>query len=169
MFFVRSAEIHYCPVCENELYVIGSRTRKGRKSTGESASYVIRRLRCTTCQRIHHELPDLFVPYKHYESSCLEEALSQGDLSEAGAEDSTLFRWRLWFAQMWLYWIGCLQSIATRFGLYVEESSVSSQSALHQIGRFVGHHKGWLRRLVRRIVNSHLWVHTQFAFLSKSS
>jgi hypothetical protein len=169
VFFVRSAEVHHCPVCENGLYVIGSRVRKGRKPTGEKVSYVIRRLRCTSCQRIHHELPDLFIPYKHYEVSCLEEVLTQGKMSDVAADESTLYRWSVWFAQIWLYWVGCLQSIATRFGLAVEGLSVSSPSALQQIGRYVGDDRGWLKRLVRPIVHAHLWVHTQFAFLSKNS
>ncbi|WP_307545897.1 DUF6431 domain-containing protein [Paenibacillus sp. V4I5] len=29
---------------------------------------VIRRLHCSQCLKIHHELPDCIVPYKRYES-----------------------------------------------------------------------------------------------------
>jgi uncharacterized protein YbaR (Trm112 family) len=158
-----------CPVCEHELHVIGSRRRKGRKPTGDRITYVIRRLRCANCKRIHHELPDLLVPYKRYEAACIESVLHSEPNSDVAADDSTLYRWRLWFAQFWPYWVACLQAISLRFGISVERSSVSSPSALQQIGRYVGHHKGWLARLVRPIVHSQLWVHTRFAFLSAGS
>ncbi|WP_242966792.1 DUF6431 domain-containing protein [Desulfosporosinus sp. FKA] len=29
-------------------------------------------MRCVNCRRIHHELPDCLVPYKRYESTCIE-------------------------------------------------------------------------------------------------
>jgi hypothetical protein len=146
--------------------VIGSRIRKGRKPTNETIKYVIRRLRCRGCERVHHELPDLLVPYKRYEADCIESALALEHNSDVAADDSTLNRWRLWFAQLWQYWVGCLQAIALRSGNQVEPSSESSLSALQQIGRYVGLRRGWLAKLVRPIVNSHLWVHTRFAFLS---
>lgn len=37
---------------------------------------VVRRLRCTQCRKIHHELPDCVVPYKRYESACVEQVVS---------------------------------------------------------------------------------------------
>lgn len=166
MFFVRSAEQHICPVCEHDLFVIGSRSRKVRKSTGERITYIIRRLRCKSCERIHHELPDLLIPYKRYEAACLESGLSQGQSSDVAADESTLYRWGVWFAKCWQYWVNCLSTIAARTGNPVKPLSVPSPSALQQIGHYVGQGVGWLARLVRPIVHSQLWVHTRFAFLS---
>lgn len=168
MFFVRSEEAHHCPVCEEELLGIGSRRRKGRKATGEQVTYGIRRLRCVGCRRIHHELPDLLVPYKHYEAVAMESVISPGTMLDVAADESTLYRWRLWFAQMAVYWIGGLQAIAYRFKLPVEDPSGSSPSSLLGIGRFVGNGSGWMGRLVRPLVHAQLWVHTRFAFLSAS-
>jgi hypothetical protein len=168
VFFVRSEENHPCPICEHELKRIGSRKRKGRRSTGERITYGIRRLRCVGCSRIHHELPDLLVPYKHYEVAVLESVITPEAMLDVAADESTLYRWRLWFAQMAVYWLGCLQAIAHRFSLPVERSSEPSRSSLLGIGRFVGDGQGWLARLVRPLVHTQLWIHTRFAFLSES-
>lgn len=166
MFFVRSAAQHICPVCEHDLFVIGSRRRIGRKPTGERVTYIIRRLRCMDCERIHHELPDLLLPYKRYETASLESVLSQGQSSDVAADESTLYRWHVWFENCWRYWVNCLSTIAARSGIPVEPMSVSSPSALQRIGHYVGQGVGWLARLVRPIVHSQLWIHTRFAFLS---
>lgn len=168
VFFIRSAEQQICPVCEHDLFVIGSRRRFGRKPTGERVTYIIRRLRCVGCERIHHELPDLLVPYKRYESACLESVLSNGQTSDVAVDESTLHRWRVWFEKCWQYWVNCLSTIASREGNPVEALSVPSSSALQQIGHYVGQGVGWLARVVRPIVHSQLWVHTRFAFLSGS-
>ena len=112
MFFVRSAEQHICPVCEHDLFVIGSRERKGRKPSGERITYIIRRLRCESCEKIHHELPNLFVPYKRYEAAGIESVLSHEQNSDVAADESTLYRWRLWFAKFSSYWMSCLSAIA---------------------------------------------------------
>jgi hypothetical protein len=45
-------------------------------------------------------------------------------------------------------------------------TSVSSETALHRLGRLVGDAPGWLARIVRPIVNINLWLHTRSAFLS---
>ncbi|ARU60937.1 hypothetical protein CBW65_09965 [Tumebacillus avium] len=153
-------------MCEQDLFVIGSRSRIGRKPTGERITYIIRRLRCKCCKKIHHELPDLLVPNKHYEAECLESVLSHGQSVGVAADDSTLHRWHVWFKKCWQYWVNCLSTIAARTGNPVEPLSVSSPSALQRIGHYVGQGVGWLARLVRPIVHSQLWVHTRFAFLS---
>lgn len=166
MFFVRSTEQPICPVCDCDLFVIGSRERKGRKPTGEQIKYIIRRLRCEGCKRVHHELPDLFVPYKRYEASCIESVLTEGHNTDVAADNSTLYRWRLWFAQFGLYWVQCLRMIAIRLKEPVKSLSVPSPSVLQQIGHYVSQGVGWLSRLVRPLVHSKLWVHTRSAFLS---
>jgi hypothetical protein len=51
-------------------------------------------------------------------------------------------------------------------GYSLNGSSLSSETALHKIGRFVGDAPRWLDRIVRPIVNFNLWIHTRSAFLS---
>ncbi|MCL6611609.1 MAG: DUF6431 domain-containing protein [Peptococcaceae bacterium] len=67
-FFVRSGEQISCPCCNGPLKVCGSRRRKYVNGTGDTIVLVIRRLRCRNCGRLHHELPDILVPYKRYGS-----------------------------------------------------------------------------------------------------
>ncbi len=63
-YYVKSEENSICPVCGCcELKVIGSRKRNTLQGDGETIILIIRRLRCRNCRRIHHELPDILVPY----------------------------------------------------------------------------------------------------------
>lgn len=130
--------------------------------------FVLRRLRCSSCLKLHHELPDCLVPHKHYESECVESALTCTlAISIVPAEASTIRRWKLWFFSSVVYWLGCLEAIALRLGNPVTVQSAPSQSAHQRIGHVVGHAEGWLARVVRPITNAHLWVHTRFAYVSK--
>jgi hypothetical protein len=167
-FFVRCAEVVPSPCCGVDLSIIGSRKRKLTSEDGERRLLVIRRLRCTQCQKIHHELPDCIVPYKRYESACVEQVISGPEASSTvAADDATLRRWRNWFREQTTYLLGALRSIAIRFHQDpVEKSSVPSQSAHQSIGHYVGDAPGWLARIVRPVVNSNLWLHTRSAFLS---
>lgn len=167
-FFVRCVEVVPSPCCGEELKVIGSRKRISRSATGEVRVLALRRLRCTGCRKIHHELPDCLVPYKRYESTCLEDVVSE---EEAGtvvaADDSTLYRWRCWYHELATYWCGALSSIAVRFHQQpLKVSSIPSLSAHQRIGQIVGDAPGWLARVVRPIANVNLWLHTRSAFLS---
>ncbi|MGI6467766.1 MAG: DUF6431 domain-containing protein [Syntrophomonadaceae bacterium] len=66
MFFVRSLEQIACPCCSGILKAISRRKRSCIDSLGEKVILSIRRLRCVECKRIHHELPDMLVPYKRH-------------------------------------------------------------------------------------------------------
>ncbi len=167
-FFVRCAEAVPSPCCGEELKIIGSRKRTLISEGGEICVLVVRRLRCVQCRKIHHELPDCVVPYKRYESACIEQVVSEPKVSSSvAADDATLRRWKNWFQGICTYLLGCLTSIAIRFHQDpVENLSVPSQSAHHRIGHYVGDAFGWLARIVRPVVNSNLWVHTRSAFLS---
>ncbi|MEC0373684.1 MULTISPECIES: DUF6431 domain-containing protein [Paenibacillus] len=167
-FSVRCAEVVPCPCCGGSLSVIGSRKRKLWEASGEQRLLIVRRLRCVTCRKIHHELPNCIVPYKRYESACVESVVaSEPEEIVVAADHSTLYRWRSWFRSQTVHWMGCLESIAIRFTLDVaEESSGPSQTAHHRFGRYVGDAAGWLARIVRPVANSNFWVHTRSAFLS---
>lgn len=114
---------------------------------------------------MHHELPNCLVPYKRYESECVEAALTNGSkkASMVPADDSTVARWRRWAAGFVVYWLGCLEAIASRLGRAVEAVSSPSQSVHLRLGQVVGEATGWLARVVRPIANAHLWLHTRFA------
>ena len=157
VFFVRSAENAPCPCCTGILNVKGSRKRAWYKSSGDKDKLVIRRLYCEICKKIHHELLDILVPYKRYDAESIEGVVSEPARADVAADESTLSRWRNWFYVWAMYAVGCLQSISLRFNLPVESSSKLPQSALQSLGSYVGDGTGWLSRVVRPIVNSHLW------------
>lgn len=154
------------------MHVIGTRNRKSKEGSGKTKIYNIRRLRCDQCSRIHHELPDFLVPYKRYESECIESVLSNPSMHDVPADESTLFRWHKWFDSFVDYWINCFISIMLRTKQEMIPLSLTStnlETALQRIGRLVGNASKWLVRIVRPIVNFNLWIHTRSAFLSKSS
>ncbi len=157
----------FSPCCEEGLSVMGSRLRKVIQRSGEKMVLNIRRLRCTRCRKIHHELPDLLVPYKRYDAESIESVLTDPVASDIAADESTLHRWNHWFHALAPYWMGCLASLSIRSGQApVKPSSVGSPSALHRIGQVMGQTVGWLARVVRPITNMNLWIHTRSAFLS---
>jgi len=169
-FLVRGAERIPSPCCGSDMSVIGTRMRKSKERSGETRLFSIRRLGCDNCGKIHHELPDLLVPYKRYSSECIELVLSNPSTHDIPADESTLFRWFNWFNSLIDYWIGCLISIMLRTkqeNIPLNLTSVNSETALHKIGRLVGDAPRWLDRFVRPIVNFNLWIHTRSAFLSE--
>lgn len=157
-----------CPCCGLGLKVIGSRSRIYLDDDAKRVMLVIRRLRCKGCSRVHHELPDILVPYKRYKGKCIESVLSQNTLIDTPADESTIKRWRQWFRDIAPYWVGCLDSLSQRYGTpSAAERSCLPRSLLQRIYSHVGKVLGWLSRVVRPIANENLWVHTtRSAFLS---
>lgn len=162
-YHVKSQEQSICPVCGSpELKVIGSRNRGILKSCGERIILVIRRLRCSGCNRIHHELPDAIVPYKRYSSESIE-AIIDNTEDMVSCEESSIYRIKKWFREFSGYFAGCLGSIAAQLGF---QAITSQSSAPRRIKAYVGEEPQWLARTVRTIVNTNNWVHTRSAFLS---
>lgn len=131
LFYVRSREEGRCPCCREKMKVIGSRHRMVYRQDGTSISLVIRRLKCSSCRKIHHELPDLVVPYKRYEAAVIEEIIrmdrvrgsnqisdteeSHINMEETAqfcypCESSTARRIRKWFCEVWKTDLLCLWS-----------------------------------------------------------
>lgn len=166
MFLVRSAEQSFCPICgSGNFKVIGTRKRTLINSAGDMIILVIRRLRCLDCKKIHHELPDIAVPYKRHASEHIEAAVTGDENLSVAADESTINRWRKWFTERAGYFLGCLTSIGARDGMrFVATPSRSPESALRGILSYAGDAPGWLARIVRPIANSNLWPHTRFAF-----
>jgi len=164
-FFVRSMEQIPCPCCGELLNVIGSRRRKYLTSQSLPQVVVIRRLRCCHCGRIHHELPDILVPYKRYSCEAIEPVVADESSLSVAVDESTIMRWRQWFAERAEHFAGCLESIRVRFGHgSVEGPSDLSLSMLQRIWHYVGDAPNWLARVVRSVTNINQWVHTRSAF-----
>jgi len=163
-YYVRPEEISICPICSNpELKVIGSRKRGVLKGDGAAIILIIRRLRCLDCKRIHHELPDILVPYKRYSSGVIE-AIVNDKSDEISCEDSSIYRIKRWFQEVSGYIAGCLGAVTAQHGL---ELVVTGTSLVAQrIKAYVGEEASWLARAVRTVVNTNNWLHTRSAFMS---
>lgn len=168
VFFVRSGEQSLCPCCNGDLKVIGSRRRRYIDGYGSTVILVIRRLKCRSCKKHHHELPDLLVPYKRYGSESIEAVVSLDNNIYVSADESTIRDWRRWFKEISDYLLGCLVSILIQQGLDPAEVILSTlpRSPLQRIYHLVGDAPGWLARVVRPIANFNLWPQTRSAFLS---
>jgi hypothetical protein len=164
---VRSGERNFCPCCNGPLKVIGSRRRTSINEAGEKIVLIIRRLYCGRCGKVHHELPDILVPYKRYGRECIETVLTGNATLTVSADESTLSRWRSWFQRLANHFLGCLISISIRYHQGSAGDPIRlPQSPFRRIWRFVGDAPGWLARIVRPVANLNLWIHTRSAFLS---
>ena len=168
MFFVKSAEIIFCPCCNRSLEVIGSRKRKYINIEGIKQTLIIRRLRCVSCRKIHHELPDILVPYKRYDSESIESTLSSNLNLTVAADESTIKRWKHWFKELAPYLLRVIIAIKLRLNYTAVEQELSRvpSTALLGILYWVGEENGWLSRVVRIVANTNFWIHTRSAFLS---
>ena len=147
--------------------MIGSRKRKYFNDDSKVLTLVIRRFRCKSCGKVHHELPDLLVPYKRYDRKSIETVLENGSRSAVSADESTICGWKSWFNSLFTYIIGCLQSIRVRFRTSLpDEELPHGKSGLQRIWHYVGNSPGWMARVVRPMVNFNLWLHTRSPFLS---
>ena len=170
VFFVRSGERLPCPICYGELGCIGSRPRKCIDSEIVVRILMIRRLKCDECSKIHHELPDILVPYKRHTSECFEKvlgAVEPDEPSHVPVEDSTLNRWKGWFDGSVVHWVGALVAVNAEVNDTHEAAlPAASMSPLQTIWQLVGRGRGWLARVVRIVVNSVKWLQTRSACLS---
>ena len=101
IFFVESSAISYCPVCGEPLSYRDSCERTMRLEGGVRRKFLIRRLKCSSCGRLHRELPDCLAPYKHYASEVISGVLD--GIVSPDDEDSTdypcettMHRWHCW-------------------------------------------------------------------------
>ena len=141
---IKSEEESSCPICVGSLKVIGSRERRMKNTIDDVEILVIRRLRCRTCRKIHHELPDILIPYKRHCTDTIEAVINN---NEACCEISTERRIRAWWATMLLYFENILASLKIKYGM-----EFSAKTAP--------------REIVRALVNLNLWVHTRTVSLS---
>ena len=70
--------------------------------------FLIRRLKCSSCGKLHRELPDCLVPYKHYASEVISGVLDgivtpEDDDSADYPCEMTMLRWLSQKAQLLLW------------------------------------------------------------------
>lgn len=152
-------ENNICPCCNGQLRLRDHRKRIWKQEGGTVRFIRIRRLQCTNCRRIHCELPDILVPYKHYETQVIEgvlDGLITGDdpdsEDESGAQrpsESTMKRWKQWLHRNREQMEGILRSAGIRiFNLNFADSSESLVYAIRDT------YDDWLAVICRIIYNS---------------
>ena len=145
-FCVKSTSKNFCPICDGPLLVIGSRRRSVTSTDSEKKIYRIRRLRCTlSCRKIHHELPDLIVPYKRHSMETLEQ-IDENKQADVYAENSTLVKLKEFIKRIKAQYRNALMGLREKY----------------QDLEFLDSPK--LKELVRILVNENLWIHTRSAF-----
>ncbi len=110
------------------------------------------------CSRISHELPDMVVPYKRYESAVISEALNESADPEDSccpAELSTIQRWKLWFFLLSEYFEGAVRAL-----MELMDIKPFVRLPLYPLSKQTD---GWLKILVQNLVNSGRWRQTRSA------
>jgi hypothetical protein len=127
-----------------------------KKEGCESLNFLIRRLKCKHCNRLHRELPDCLVPYKHYAaeviSGVLDDFVSCADQdTEDYPCEATIHRWKCWFIANALRIDGYLKSIGYQMLGFREELLKSGLSLLEELR---SSHQRWFETILRFIYNS---------------
>ncbi len=157
MFFVESSvTIHTCPKCRHIMEYRDSRIRTRKHEGGERDLLMIRRFRCTKCHRLHNELPDCLVPYKHYDAEVISGVIDgvvtcEDKDSEDYPSVITILRWLRWFQLNLANIEGYLRNaVYSIFGL--EQELLYSKGSLLETIR--SKYTDWLERILRVIYNS---------------
>lgn len=94
VYKIRNMESPFCPDCGMLLSGYDTRRRHVVESSGAVLWFKLRRLKCSSCNKLHLELPDFMVPKKHYEAKVIKDVLC-GHPDSCPADDSTIRRWKL--------------------------------------------------------------------------
>lgn len=157
--FVISEESSLCPECGSSLCKRDRRKRVYKEEGGKKSWYSIRRLKCTNekCGRLHNELPDCFVPFKHYSSKIIEnvvdEAVGPDDLeTEDYPCEGTMNHWKWWMLHNEANINGQMRSVLHHLADLDTEFLKSCDSILEGLKERITN--GWLGIVVRFIYNS---------------
>ena len=131
----------HCPICQGHLNGFGWRQRIVIQTDGSKKVLLIHRLQCAQCEKIHHLLPDILIPYKRH---CAETVLNiiDGNLKDVICDDSTIHRIRAWWNALSVYFMGIIGSLKAKFGLVFSKPPHPKE-------------------IVRAVANAHLWVSTR--------
>lgn len=157
VFLVKSSEkVPGCPCCGGQLKYRDSRSRIWKHEGGNRDHLVIRRFRCTECDRYHAELPDVLLPFKHYEaeviSGVLDGVVTPSDQdSEDYPSVSTMRYWMTWFQMNLANMEGYLRKAGFSI-LGLGKNLLFSDQSLLKAVRNSCHN--WLEKTIRIIYNS---------------
>lgn len=120
---------------------------------------LIERRKCTnkSCHKTHRLLPDISLPYKHYDAGVIEDVIDGTIDEEALSEeynpsDSTLQRWRKWAERLMKDLEGHMRSAAYRILEMTEEFLNTRVSLLEGLRERLNY--GWLSAAMRIYINT---------------
>ena len=96
MYHVHSNEDLPCPICQSKMRLLGTKRRKVKQADGTWMILLIRRFYCYPCKRVHHELPDILVPYKRHGARAIEAVINDDEEIPINMEESTIDRFQSW-------------------------------------------------------------------------
>ena len=102
-----------CPVCGGRLYHYDSRERSVRIDEDKLYCFVLRRLRCTLCHKLHLELPDFLLPGQRCFKAVIVQAL-RGGFVPVVKDPRTPRRWRKWWKFSRDYLLAAVESLIHR-------------------------------------------------------
>ena len=90
IFLVISEEDTICPACGSPLCRRDKKRRVHKEAGGTKRWFIINRLKCKNpkCGKLHNELPDGIVPYKHYGREIIEDVVDDVIDSDALGTES---------------------------------------------------------------------------------
>ena len=130
---------------------------------GEIQWYMINRMQCTNedCRKLHRQLLDIMVKFKHYSAEVIEDVLDEVISEEDGLKgpsDQTMKHWRWWFQFNEANIEGQIRSAGYRLLDLSYEFLRSKDPLLDGIRESISN--GWLGTVCRAVNNSGgaLWV-----------
>lgn len=154
MFFIESNEVCICPECKG-LLKYRDRVLRGQKQTGgERKFYMICRMKCSGCGKLHRQLTDQMIKFKHYAAEVVEDVIDEV-ITEADPIDypceGTMKNWRWWFQYNREQIEGQILSVGYHLLGFYDGSLNHVGSLLEEIRKRIS--PGWLG-MVCRIVNN---------------
>ena len=153
---VKCSVTSYCPICGGALSYRDTCERIMLLEGRERRNYIIRRLKCCHCGRLHRELPDCLAPYKHYAAEVISGTLDGVITSED--EDyadypcvATMKRWHHWLIANNLRVEECLKSAGCRLLGFGERYLKTGMTLLEKMR---SSNVGWLEAILCFIYNS---------------
>ena len=97
MYYVQSNKQQVCTICQRKMGRLGRKRRKVKQADGTWIVLFVRRFYCEPCKKVHHELPDIIVPYKRHKAESIEAVINEEtDEIPVEMDASTINRLQNW-------------------------------------------------------------------------
>jgi hypothetical protein len=160
-YSVKTDEVVACPLCGGLLCYRDSVFRKLKNLASEIRLFLLRRLLCQVCGKLHRELPNIIYPYKHYEADVIQAIIEEREeASSCGADNATIRRWKTDF-------VAAEPEIKQRLSsVYVRmiDKTVPFTESEDILAKIRTHEKRWLAFVISLLTNSGHKICTEFAF-----